>query len=100
MLNSKLSKLVLGLLLFGVSNLSVSALSTTDSTTGQYLERYGYSKEMIRMVSLQKTRLNEDKESPAVRKQNKAFRFLKNLFTEADPTLPTVNFGERTIDMK
>lgn len=100
MLNKKLSTLVLGLLLLGLSSLSASALSTTESTNSQYLERYGYSKEMIRMVNLQKNHLDENNESSAVRKQNRAFRFFKNLFTEADPTFPTVNFGERTIDMK
>ncbi len=85
--------LFLSVLLVMVLNCPPSkALTPADITSEKYLIDHGHSKEIVRMINLQKER-DEGKASPTSKSQGRAKKFLKNLWYEQDVTLPTKDFG-------
>lgn len=74
------------------NNLPSSALSPTDPTSEKYLLDHGHSKEIVRMINLQKDR-TEGKAVVAPKSQGKIKKFFKNLWYEQDVSMPVTDFG-------
>lgn len=75
---------------------SVFALEETDATSEKYLIDHGHSKEIIRMINLQKSRAEGNMKVEI--KENKWYgKLFKNLWYEQDVTLPITDFGHRDV---
>lgn len=73
---------------------SANALKSTDANTPEYIEKHGHSYEIIRMMELQKARVEPEKPEHREDKTNNRFvRFFKNIFYERDLTMPLNDFG-------
>jgi len=81
-------------LLIGVAfnNLPSKALTPTDPTSEKYLIEHGHSKEIVRMINLQKDRI-EGKVLTAPVSENKFKKFFKNIWFYQDVTMPITDFG-------
>ncbi len=75
-----------------INNLPVKALAPTDATSEKYLIDHGHSPEIVRMINLQKERI-EGNSGVRSESQNKFKKFLKNLWFEQDMTMPLTDFG-------
>ena len=90
------------------------ALRTNEVTEEKYLIDHGHSDEIVRMMELQKSRLEINNEEP-IKEEPKTFwgkvgkhmensritKFCRNLIYERDVTMPTEKFGQdrvRTVE--
>jgi hypothetical protein len=62
---------LIALVVLGLSCISSKAMSPNDSTDNDYLKTHGYSPEMIRLVNLQKDRVEQKTVAPR-KKYNKS----------------------------
>ncbi|OGI00116.1 MAG: hypothetical protein A2Y25_07415 [Candidatus Melainabacteria bacterium GWF2_37_15] len=71
------------------------ALKSTEVSEEKYLLDHGHSDEIVRMMELQKSRLEGDKpEHKEFKTSNRIVKFFKNLFYERDITMPLNDFGQ------
>ena len=72
------------------------ALGETDSTSEEYLINHGHSQEAIRLINLQRKRVEGNTD---IKVENNSFfkKFLKNLWFEKDASLYNADFGHRKI---
>ncbi|MFH0703044.1 MAG: hypothetical protein V2B14_05850 [bacterium] len=94
----KISIFIAVLALISLNIISANALTLADSANEQYLDNHGHSKELTRLVNVQKNRI-EGKEIPVANKKNKLSKFFRNLFVEPDLTTPVDEFGDRKIQV-
>lgn len=73
-------------------NIPSNAMEPTDCTNEKYLLDHGHSKEIVRMINLQKDR-TEGKAVVAPKSEWKIKKFFKNIWFEQDLTLPVNDFG-------
>jgi len=85
------------LMLVGIFNYPAWAIGQTEGTSEKYLENHGHSKEIIRMINLQKER-TEGNVVEVSQRESKFKKFIKNLWFEKDATLPVSDFGYSAID--
>lgn len=83
--------------LCGFISLSANAaerLTSEKANSREYLINHGHSPEAVRMLELQKQRIIGEKQ---VKSNNRAVKFLKNLYHERDITMPLSDFGQSDI---
>ena len=93
------SSLILCLVIGSFAQMPVNALTQNDVVEEEYLIKHGHSDEIVRMMELQKSRL--EPEEKKIKKNNRFVKFFKNLFYERDITMPLVDFGQdrvRTVE--
>lgn len=79
-------------------SLGANALKSTDITKEQYLINHGHSDDMVRMVEIQKSRLEPEKpEHKKFETKSRFVKFFKNIFYEKDLTMPLEDFGQDRI---
>jgi len=88
---------VISLIAVGFSNsCPSSALTPYEPTSEKYLIDHGHSKEIVRMINLQKDRTEGNLVDPP-KSQNKFKKFFKNIWFEQDFTMPVTDFGYNDI---
>jgi len=78
-----------------ICSVSVKALTPEEAASEEYILQHGHSPEIVRMINIQKSRL--EKEAPPVKTNNWLQKFIKNLIYESDLTIPNEDFGYRKI---
>lgn len=74
--------------------LPAHALKSNEVSEEKYLIDHGHSDEIVRMIDLQKSRVEKDTPNQKkFEKSNRLKKFFQNLFRERDMTLPTETFG-------
>lgn len=86
---------------------SAKVLRTDEAAEEEYLIKHGHSDEIVRLIELQKKRLQPADESQVVEqekgfwgkiweaiKNSRATKFARNMFYEGDLTMPNEKFGE------
>ena len=88
--------LILCLVILGsFAKMPVNALTQKDAVEEAYFIKHGHSDEIIRMIELQKSRI--EPEEKKIKKNNRFVKFFKNLFYERDITMPLSDFGQDRI---
>ncbi|MDD3012697.1 MAG: hypothetical protein PHC34_03235 [Candidatus Gastranaerophilales bacterium] len=92
----------IALAIIGCCNISLNAMSPTDSTNNNYLKNHGHSPEMIRIIDMQKDRIEQKAvptEEPNLKNtvwNSKPIKALKHMFRMSDVTMST-DFGNEKI---
>lgn len=82
---------------------SFAELTTDDAISPAYIINHGYSKECARIINLQHAQINGtksqyDPNTPHKYENNKAVKFVKDLFIYIDPAIDNGKFGKDNID--
>ena len=88
-------RLFIGIAVTGLFAYTAQAETAQDYTSEQYLNNHGHSKEITRLVTVQKNR-TENKSTPTVR-FSKIKNFLKNNIYHTDLTRSVNDFGSEEI---
>jgi len=79
-------------------SVSAKALGPEQANSQEYIYNHGHSPEMIRLMELQKARIEPERpEHAEIKHSNRFVKFFRNLFYERDVTVPVDNFGQDSI---
>jgi len=90
--------IIIALAIISLCTISSKAMSPDESTSPDYLKTHGYSQEMVRLVNVQKGRI-EQKETVTEEKStwyNKPVKTLKHWYNASDCTM-SPDFGNDKI---
>jgi len=84
-----------------ISTTEAASLVTSEASSEKYLYEHGHSKDLIRMINIQKDRTESNTDEalrPKSEHQGPFKKLLKNLWFEKDITLPLSDFGHDEIE--